>query len=45
MGGVAGSFVTDQRHTLSHLAHYLEEFERNATANGIVVHWAADATK
>lgn len=32
-----------KRHTLSHLAHYLEEFERNATANGIVVHWAADA--
>ncbi len=32
-----------KRHTLSHLAHYLEEFERNATANGMVVHWAADA--
>ena len=31
-----------KRHTLSHLAHYLEEFERNATANGIVVHWAAE---
>lgn len=30
-------------HTLSHLGHYLEEFERNATANGMVVHWAEDA--
>ena len=29
-----------KEHTLSHLADYLEEFERNATANGIVVHWA-----
>jgi len=27
-------------HTLSRLADYLEEFERNATANGIQVHWA-----
>jgi L-lactate dehydrogenase complex protein LldF len=30
-------------HTLSHLADYLEEFERNATRLGTVVHWAADA--
>lgn len=30
-------------HTLSHLDHYLEEFERNATRNGIIVHWAKDA--
>ena len=30
-------------HTLSHLGRYLEEFERNATANGMVVHWASDA--
>lgn len=29
-----------KEHTLSHLAEYLEEFERNATANGIKVHWA-----
>ena len=29
-----------KEHTLSHLADYLEAFERNATANGIVVHWA-----
>lgn len=27
-------------HTLSRLADYLEEFERNALANGIEVHWA-----
>ena len=32
-----------KEHTLCHLAHYLEEFERNATANGIKVHWAATA--
>ncbi len=32
-----------KRHTLSHLGHILEEFERNATANGMAVHWAADA--
>lgn len=30
-------------HTLSHLDDYLLEFEKNATANGIVVHWASDA--
>lgn len=29
-----------KEHTLAHLADYLEEFERNATANGIRVHWA-----
>ena len=34
-----------KEHTLSHLAQYLEEFERNATANGIVVHWARDAAE
>jgi len=28
-------------HTLAHLPDYLEEFERNATARGIHVHWAA----
>lgn len=32
-----------KRHTLSHLGHYLELFERNASANGMQVHWAADA--
>ena len=30
-------------HTLTHLADYLEEFERNATANGVQVHWAQNA--
>ncbi|MDW3652203.1 MAG: lactate utilization protein B [Bacteroidia bacterium] len=30
-------------HTLSHLDHYLEEFEKNALANGVQVHWAKDA--
>jgi L-lactate dehydrogenase complex protein LldF len=29
-------------HALSDLAGYLEQFERNATANGIQVHWARD---
>ena len=29
-----------KRHTISNLAYYLEMFERNATANGIHVHWA-----
>ncbi|MBP0594100.1 lactate utilization protein [Paraburkholderia sp. LEh10] len=32
-----------KEHTLTNLAGYLEEFERNATANGVVVHWAKDA--
>ena len=30
-------------HTLSRLADYWEEFEKNAVANGIRLHWAADA--
>ena len=30
-------------HTITHLAYYLEMFERNAVANGIHVHWAKDA--
>jgi L-lactate dehydrogenase complex protein LldF len=30
-------------HALSRLADYLEEFERNAIANGAKVHWARDA--
>ena len=28
---------------LANLSNYLEEFERNATKNGITVHWAADS--
>ncbi|WP_182865080.1 lactate utilization protein B [Rhodopirellula sp. JC639] len=30
-------------HTIANMAHYLQEFERNATARGAVVHWARDA--
>ncbi len=29
--------------TIANLADYLEQFEANATARGVVVHWAADA--
>lgn len=29
-------------HTLSRLADYLEQFERNAQAHGVFVHWATD---
>jgi len=32
-------------HTLSRLAEYLEEFERNARQNGITVHWARDGAE
>ena len=34
-----------KEHTLSHLADYLEEFERNAKRNGAEVHWAKDAAE
>src|SRR3954471_23785785 len=34
-----------KEHTLSNLAHYLEEFERNAIKNGAHVHWAKDAAE
>lgn len=34
-----------KEHTLSHLDQYLEEFEKNATARGAVVHWARDAAE
>jgi L-lactate dehydrogenase complex protein LldF len=30
-------------HVIAHLDHYLEEFDRNATAAGAKVHWAATA--
>ena len=30
-------------HTLSNLSEYLTAFEKNAQANGVRVHWAADA--
>ena len=32
-----------KRHTATHLAEYLEQFESNATENGVHVHWAVDA--
>src|SRR5687768_15057217 len=32
-----------KEHTLAHLPHLLEQFEREATRRGGVVHWAADA--
>jgi len=34
-----------KEHTLTHLADYLEEFERNAVRNGATVHWARDAAE
>lgn len=34
-----------KRHTLSRLADYLEQFETNCQNNGIIVHWAKDATE
>lgn len=32
-----------KKETLEHLDHYLELFEQNCLANGIIVHWARDA--
>ena len=32
-----------KKHTIAHLADYLEQFEANATKNGVHVHWAQDA--
>lgn len=32
-----------KKHTITHLADYLEQFEQNAIRNGIHVHWAKDA--
>jgi len=32
-----------KKHTITHLAEYLELFEANATKNGVHVHWAKDA--
>ena len=34
-----------RRHTMAHLDFYLQEFERNCTAAGGVVHWARDAAE
>ncbi len=32
-----------KKHTVTHLADYLEQFEQAATRNGVHVHWAKDA--
>jgi len=32
-----------KKHTITHLAGYLEQFESNARRNGVIVHWAKDA--
>lgn len=34
-----------KQHTIAHLAEYLEQFERNATRLGAIVHWARDANE
>jgi L-lactate dehydrogenase complex protein LldF len=34
-----------KEHTLTHLDHYLEEFEANATKRGAHVHWAVDGAE
>ena len=34
-----------KEHALTNLGDYLLEFERNAQANGAVVHWARDAAE
>jgi L-lactate dehydrogenase complex protein LldF len=34
-----------KEHTLTHLDEYLEQFEANARANGVHVHWARDAVE
>src|SRR5258708_15215358 len=34
-----------KEHTFTHLDHYLEEFEANATKRGAHVHWALDAAE
>jgi L-lactate dehydrogenase complex protein LldF len=39
----AGSQI--KNNVLSNLSSYLQQFERNAQANGIQVHWAADAAE
>mgnify|MGYP001438260952 CR=1 FL=1 len=34
-----------KEHTLSNLSSYLDQFEQNALANGVQVHWAKDAAE
>ena len=36
---------TIKTHTMNKMDYYLEEFEKNATAKGIKVHWAKDAVE
>lgn len=31
-----------KKHTITHLAYYLEQFEQQAVKNGVYVHWAQD---
>ena len=45
MGAAARAGVGDQGAHAVAPGDYLEEFERNATANGMVVHWARDAAE
>jgi L-lactate dehydrogenase complex protein LldF len=40
-----GRAAAIKRHTLDHLADYLETFEANARAHGARVHWARDAAE
>lgn len=40
-----GRAAAIKRHTIDHLADYLETFERNAQAHGAQVHWARDAAE
>ncbi len=32
-----------KQHTITHMDQYLEQFSRQAEANGVIVHWAKDA--
>jgi L-lactate dehydrogenase complex protein LldF len=34
-----------KRHTLTHLADYLEQFSSQLESRGVIVHWAKDATE
>ena len=34
-----------KKHTITHLADYLEQFEAAATRNGAIVHWASNAVE
>ncbi len=34
-----------KRHTITHMDQYLEQFSKQAEANGVIVHWAKDAAE